>query len=278
MIKFFEIAPFVPITYTYDIEKIHYKGKSKFQEIMVIENPVLGKMLILDGIVQLTEKDEFFYHEMLTHVVLHAHPLPRNVVVIGGGDGGTVREVLKHRTVEKVFFVEIDEEVINISKKFFPTVASGIDDSRVEIKCMDGAEFIKQHKEAFDAVIVDSTDPIGFAKSLFTPEFFQSIKNCLKDEGFFVTHTESLLLHHDIVAESQRALKQVFPVVDLYAAPVATYPGNWWAYAVGSKKLNPREMKRKHEIDTKFYDDEVHTQFFVPRKIYSRLVEGKLNW
>src|SRR4030042_5685337 len=148
MIKFFEKAPYAPVEYLYDVEEILYKGKSKFQEIMVIRNPYFGKMLILDDVVQLTERDEFFYHEMLTHVVMHAHPDPRKVIVIGGGDGGVVREVLKHRIIEKVYFVEIDEDVINVSKKFFPNVASGVDTPRVEIKIMDGAEFVKKRKRS----------------------------------------------------------------------------------------------------------------------------------
>jgi len=131
---------------------------------MVIESAYFGKMLILDGIVQLTEKDEFFYHEMLTHVAMHAHPEPRRVAVIGGGDGGVVREALKHRTVEKIYFVEIDEEVVNTSKQFFPSVSSGIDDPRVDLKVMDGADFMKAHTGDIDVIIVDSTDIIGFAR------------------------------------------------------------------------------------------------------------------
>ncbi len=117
MIKFFEKDPYAPIQYVYDVEKVLYKGKSKFQEIMVFENPYFGKILVLDGVVQLTERDEFIYHEMLTHVVMHAHPEAKTVAVIGGGDGGAVREVLKHDCVEKLYFIEIDEEVINTSKK-----------------------------------------------------------------------------------------------------------------------------------------------------------------
>ncbi|MBI1810923.1 MAG: spermidine synthase, partial [Nitrospirae bacterium] len=156
MIRFYEKDPYAPIQYTYEVENILYNGKSKFQEIMVIRNPHFGKMLILDGVVQITERDEFFYHEMLTHVALHAHPAPRKVIIIGGGDGGAVREVLKHKTVEKVYFIEIDEEVINVSRKFFPEVACDVDDPRVEIKCMDGAEFIKGRDSDIDAVIVDS--------------------------------------------------------------------------------------------------------------------------
>src|SRR6266498_1809549 len=123
MIKFFEKDPYAPIQYLYDVEKVLYKGKSDYQDILVIENPYFGKMLILDGVVQITERDEFFYHEMLVHMVMHAHPHPVNVIVIGGGDGGAVREVLKHDSVKKVYFIEIDEEVINVSKNFFPSVA-----------------------------------------------------------------------------------------------------------------------------------------------------------
>ncbi len=279
MIKFFEKAPYAPVEYCYDVEEILYKGKSKFQEIMVIRNPYYGKMLILDDVVQLTERDEFFYHEMLTQVVMHAHPYPKKVIVIGGGDGGVVREVLKHKTVEKVYFVEIDEEVINISKRFFPSISSGIDEPRVEIKIMDGAEFITKRKNSdIDAVIIDSTDIIGFARSLFTIDFFTSVKNCLTNEGMFVTHTESLHFHKDMVIEIQEVLKRVFPVVDLYTTPIATYPGNWWAFAVASKGLSPRETGRKPRVKTKYYSDEVHQQSFMPKGMYEKLMQRKLQW
>ena len=210
MIRFYERDPYAPIQYTYEVENILYNGKSKFQEIMVIRNPHFGKMLILDGVVQITERDEFFYHEMLTHVVLHAHPAPKRVIVIGGGDGGAVREVLKHKTVEKVYFIEIDEEVINVSRKFFPAVACDVDDPRVEIKCMDGAEFIKGRDADIDAVIVDSTDIVGFATSLLQ-RVFSAIKNCLTKDGFYVTLSESLHFHKDIVIEVQETMKAVFP-------------------------------------------------------------------
>ena len=279
MIKFTEKAPYAPVEYLYDVEEILYKKKSKFQEIVVIKNPYYGKMLILDDVVQITERDEFFYHEMLTHVVMHAHPDPRKVIVIGGGDGGVVREVLKHKTVEKVFFIEIDEEVINASKKFFPSVSSGIDDPRVEIKVMDGADFVAKRKDAdIDAVIIDSTDIIGFARSLFTKDFFTSVKNCLTTEGLFVTHTESLHFHKDIVIEIQEALKEVFPVVDLYSAPIATYPGNWWAFAVATKGPSPREVRHPYKVKTKYYSDEIHQQAFMPKGMYEKLMQRKLEW
>lgn len=276
--RFIETAPFVPIEYSYEVDKVLYRGESEFQKIMVFENPYFGKMLILDGIVQLTERDEFFYHEMLTHVAMHAHPNPRKVIVIGGGDGGTVREVLKHRTVTNVYFIEIDRKVIEISKKYFPAISCGIDDPRVEIKNMDGAEFVKRSPKDIDVVICDSTDPIGFARSLFTKSFFTAIKNCLRSNGFFVTHTESLLLHKDMVIEVQETLQKVFPRADLYTAPIATYPGNWWVFAIGSKRLNPRIPKRRTRITSKYYSDEIHRHAFLPKGLYRKLMQRKLEW
>jgi len=278
MIRFTEDCPFVAIEYSYEVDKVLYKKKSKFQDIMVFENPYFGNVMTLDGVVQVTERDEFFYHEMLTHPVMHAHPDPRTVVVVGGGDGGTVREVLKHKSVEKCYFIEIDPDVIAVSKEFFPTISSAIDDKRVEIRNMDGAEFIKSRKGDIDAVIVDSTDPIGFARTLFGDIFFKAITEALSPEGMFVTHSDSLLLHSDIVHEVQQSMRKFFPVVDLYMGPTATYPGNWWAYNVGSMKLSPREMRRPFESETKFYSDEMHERSFLPEKFYQRVVDGKLNW
>jgi len=277
MIKFFEKDPYSPIQYVYDVESILHKSESNFQEIIVIENPYFGKMLILDGVVQITERDEFFYHEMLVHTVMHAHPNPKKVVVIGGGDGGAVREILKHNSVEKIYFIEIDEEVIKVSKKFFPTVASGIGDSRVEIRCMDGAEFVKERDGDIDIIIVDSTDIIGFAKSLFTVEFFKSVKESLTEEGMFVTLSESLHFHRDIVVEVQEAMRLIFPIVDLYTAPLATYAGNWWTFSVASKKYGIREMRRDFMIETKYYSDEIHQQAFLPPKTYEKLMQRKFG-
>jgi spermidine synthase len=278
MIKLFEKDPYAPIQYVYDVENILYNGKSDFQEIMVVENRHFGRMLILDGVVQITERDEFFYHEMLVHILLHAHPNPKKVIVIGGGDGGVVREILKHNTIEKVYFIEIDKEVIEVSKKFFPGVACGVDDRRVEIKCMDGAEFVKGRPGDIDAVFVDSTDIVGFAKSLFTVEFFKSVKDCLTDEGMFVTLSESLHFHKEMVIEVQEAMKLIFPKVDLYTASLATYAGNWWTFSAASKKHDLRTMRREYAIDTKYYSDEIHAQTFMPPKMYEKLMNKELRW
>jgi spermidine synthase len=180
--------------------------------------------------------------------------------------------------VEKCYFIEIDPEVIEVSREFFPTVACSIDDPRVEIRNMDGAEFVKQRRGDMDAVIVDSTDPIGFARTLFGDTFFKAITEALSPEGMFVTHSDSLLLHSDIVHEVQQSMRKFFPVVDLYMGPTATYPGNWWAYNVGSMKLSPRDLRRPYESETRFYSDEMHERSFLPEKFYKRVVEGKLNW
>jgi spermidine synthase len=278
MVRFFEKDPYAPIQYSYEVSRILYSGKSRFQEIMVFENPFFGRVLVLDGVVQITERDEFFYHEMLVHVVMHSHPDPKRVVVIGGGDGGTVREVLKHKSVEKVYFVEIDEDVINVSKKFFPSVASGMKDKRVQIKCMDGAEFVKGRKADIDLVIVDSTDIVGFAKSLFTRKFFRSVQGCLTPDGMFVSLSESLHFHKEIVVQVQETMRSVFPVVDLYAAPIATYAGNWWTFSVGSMGLNPREIRRKARINAKYYSPEIHRCAFLPESMYRKLLSKKLDW
>ncbi len=278
MIRFFEKDPYAPIQYTYEVSKILYHKRSEFQDIMVFENPHFGKILVLDGVVQITEKDELFYHEMLTHVVMCSHPEPKKVVVIGGGDGGTVREVLKHKSVEKVYFIEIDEDVIKVSQKYFPRVACGITDKRVQIKCMDGAEFVKRRSADIDLVIVDSTDIIGFAKSLFTKKFFHSVKNCLTRDGMYVSLSESLHFHKDIVIGVQETLRSVFPIVDLYTAPIATYAGNWWTFSIGSKQLDPREIRTKHKIRCRYYSDEIHSNAFLPRSMYQRLMTRKLDW
>ncbi len=278
MIRFFENDPYAPIQYTYEVSNVLYHKRSKFQDIMVFENPFFGKILVLDGVVQITEKDELFYHEMLTHVVMSSHPEPKKVIVIGGGDGGTVREVLKYKSVEKVYFIEIDEDVINVSRKFFPRVACGVTDTRVEIQCMDGAEFVKSRIADIDLVIVDSTDIIGFAKSLFTKKFFRSVKNCLTPNGMYVSLSESLHFHKDMVIAVQETLQSVFPIVDLYTAPIATYAGNWWTFSVGSKQLDPRDIRTRQKIKCRYYSKEIHNSAFLPRPLYRRLMARKLDW
>ena len=275
---FHESDPFSPISYSYKIKDVIYSGKSKYQEILVLESDDFGKILVLDGVVQLTERDEFFYHEMLAHVTLHAHRKPESVLIIGGGDGGTLREVLKHETVKNVQIVELDKEVIEISKRYFPSLSCGYTDVRVHIEEMDGSTFVQQTGEKFDAVLVDSTDPVGSAECLFTEKFFQDIHSVLNEDGIMAIQTESLHFHRHFVIDVQKKLRNVFEIVGLYVVPLATYAGNWWTFSIASKKYQPSQPYRKHTVDTKYYDDQVHCNAFIPDKLYKRLMNGMDEW
>jgi spermidine synthase len=273
-ILFVERDPYAPISMVYPIKQVLYRGKSAFQEFAVLESTYFGRMLILDGVVQFTERDECFYHEMLAHVPLHAIEAPKNVIIIGGGDGGVAREVLKHPTIEKVYVVDIDPEVTHIAREYFPTVSCAFSDARVIERPMDGAIFLKEFDGKADAIIVDSTDIVGFAKSLFTPEFFSDARRVLEDHGIFVTLSESIHFHLPLVRQVQNMLKSVFPVVDLYTAPIATYPGYWWCFAVGTKGRNCRVPVRKPVTPTRYYCEEVHNTCFVPKFLYDRIMEN----
>ena len=153
-----------------------YKGQSEFQSIDILETSGFGRLLLLDGLVMTTEKDEFVYHEMISHIPLLAHPNPKQVLVIGGGDGGTIREVLKHPSVERAVLCEIDGMVIEASKQWLPTIACALDDPKVEIQVADGAAYVAKHKNTFDVILIDSTDPIGPGARLFNKEFYLSQK------------------------------------------------------------------------------------------------------
>lgn len=269
----FEKDPYAPIGYTYEVTDVLYRGKSEYQEFAVVTNPFFGRMLLLDGVVQFTERDEFYYHEMLAHVPLHAMAAPETVVVIGGGDGGVIREVVKHPSVKKAYLVDIDPEVTRVTKEFFPTVASGLSDPRVQHCPMDGARFLDEFQGKADAILVDSTDIVGFAKSLFTPDFFARARAILADGGAFVTLSESLHFHFPLVREVQQSLRASFPVADLYTAPIATYAGNWWCFAVGTNGASLRTAVREPVTPTRYYCGDIHRTCFLPDFLYGRLME-----
>jgi spermidine synthase len=277
-VYFMERDPYAPIRHCYGISKILYEGKSKYQEIQVVESHYFGKMLILDGVVQFTEKNEFFYHEMLTHPVMFAHKNPKNVLIIGGGDGGILREVLKHKSVKKAVLVDIDKDVVEVSKKFFPTVACSMDDPRAIILNEDGFKYIQDYKNEFDVIIVDSTDPVGFAHVLTTEEFFKYVFEALKEDGIYVGQSESLHYHLDIVVRFQKALKKNFPIVDLYTTVIPVYAGYWWSFSVGSKVYNPREISREVDVETRFYSDEIHKNAFLPPNFYQKILNGNFKY
>jgi len=269
---FQEKDPFAPIKYAYEVEEIICQRKTRYQELLVFKNPYFGRVLALDGVVQLTEKDEFFYHEMLAQVALHAHPKPQDILIIGGGDGGSLREVLKHRMVQKATLVEMDGEVIEVSKEFFPTLSTGFSDPRTEVLETEGAGYLSRIREKFDIIIIDSTDPVGPARSLFTTQFFKYAFTALKAQGIFVAQTESLHFHREFIRDIQYKLREVFNIVDLYTVPLTTYAGNWWTFSIASKAHNPKDIRRQCEIPTGYYSEDVHRHAFLPPSLYQRLM------
>jgi len=271
-IHFFERDPYAPVRHCYAVSKVLYHTKSQYQEILVFENPFFGKILVLDGVVQLTERDEFIYHEMLAHVPLMAHPNPKKVLIIGGGDGGTLREVLKHKSVEEAVLVEIDREVIATSKRFFPNLSESFEDPRAIVVNEDGVKYLQDYENEFDVIIVDSTDPVGFAYVLTTEEFFKTVFRALKGDGIYAGQSESLHYHLDIVRRFQNNLNSAFPIVDLYTAVIPTYAGYWWTFSIASKKYDVRQPKREKDYETKYYSPVVHKNAFLPDELYDKLI------
>jgi len=275
---FVERDPYAPIRHQYPVSRVLHEEKSEYQEILVLESPHFGRLLVLDGVVQLDERYEFMYHEFIAHVPLYAHPNPEEVLIIGGGDGGTLREVLKHSSVKRAVLVDIDRRVIEVSKEFFPTLSTGFDDPRAIVVNEDGYKYVQECEGEFDVVIVDSTDPVGFAHVLTTEDFFRFVHRALKEEGVFTAQTESLHYHLEMVVRIQKNLKKVFPIVDLYTSVVPIYAGYWWTYSIASKKHPVREPSREITVKTKIYSDSMHRQAFLPEDFYRKILEGEFSF
>ncbi len=255
--------------------------KSEFQEILLLDTYEYGKMLVLDGAVQTTEKDEFVYHEMIAHVpAVSLQRKPENVLIIGGGDGGTAREILKHDP-DRVDLVEIDQDVVEICKREFPSISSAFSDKRVNVHYEDGRKFVKRSKEVYDIVIVDCSDPVGPSKVLFESEFYEDVSRVLKKDGVFVTQSESPYIHREIVPSILSELKSVFKVVRLYLAFIPTYPSGMWSFAFASNDVDPLDIS-KQEVESavkklsrsglKYYNCDVHFgAFMLPQFIKDRI-------
>lgn len=246
----------------------HYR--SSFQEIAIFETENLGRMLVLDDITMLTEFDEFAYHEMIVHVPMMVHPDPSRVLVIGGGDGGTVRELLKHTEVSRIHVCEIDMEVIKACREYLPSIASGFDDPRVEVFSEDGARFVKEHPGEYNVVIVDSTDPVGPGRVLFQRKFYEDMKKALTGEGIAVTQCESMYFHQEIIQEVSSFARDIFPNVAYYYTLVPTYPSGIIGFFFCSLKYDPlrdlSEQKARNMSDLRYYTPAVHrASFTLPR-------------
>ncbi|KAK4841360.1 hypothetical protein QYF36_003235 [Acer negundo] len=287
---FSEISPMWPgEAHSLKVEKILFQGKSDYQNVMVFQSSTYGKVLVLDGVIQLTERDECAYQEMITHLPLCSIPNPKKVLVIGGGDGGVLREVSRHSSVEQIDICEIDKMVVDVSKQFFPSVAVGYEDPRVTLHIGDGVAFLKNVPEGtYDAVIVDSSDPIGPAQELFEKPFFQSVANALRPGGVLSTQAESIWLHMHIIEDIVANCRQIFKGSVNYAwTTVPTYPSGMIGFMLCSTEgpavdfkhpVNPIDADDSHSKSRgplKFYNKEIHTAAFCLPTFAKKVVDSK---
>lgn len=251
-----------------NVKEVLFSEQSPFQKVEIIDtDSTLGKILTLDDLMMTTEGDEYFYHEMIVHIPMMNHKCPKSVLVIGGGDGGTVREVLKHSTVESVVLCEIDGMVIDTCKKYLPTIAGKLEDPRVEVLVEDAIEYIKDKENEFDIVLIDSTDPMGPGEGLFTEEFYTNVKKSLKKGGIVAAQSESPVVNKEEIKKMYTLLKKVFPITSTFTSPIPTYPGGYWAWAFCSEEVKPLsyiDEKRCEEVTKtcKIYNKEYHLARF----------------
>jgi spermidine synthase len=257
------------------ITRILANKKTPYQHLLVADTEEYGRLMALDGAIMVTERDEFTYHEMLSHVALSSHPSPKNVLVVGGGDGGTAREAAKHSTVEEIVLVDIDQEVIDASREFFPSLSVGLDHPKVTVKAMDALEYIREKREQFDVVLVDSTDPVDFAEGLFKESFYRNVYNSLKDDGFMVAQTESPFAEPKILSDAVSEMKKVFPLVKVFWGAMPTYPTGAWTYSIASKKHDPAEIRSDIPCDTRYYSEEIHRAAFVLPPFLEDIIQGR---
>ncbi|QNO15117.1 polyamine aminopropyltransferase [Alkalicella caledoniensis] len=230
--------------------------QTDFQHLAMIETEAFGRMLVLDGMVQTSVMDEFVYHEMITHPALYTHQNPKNVLVIGGGDGGTIREIIKHPSVEKATLVEIDGRVIELSKQYLPEIAVALTGNpKVDVRVEDGIKHIQESKDTYDVILVDSTEPVGPAVGLFSQDFYKGIFEALKEDGLMVAQTESPFFNADLITNVNKRLNNIFPHVQTYLASIPTYPSGLWSFTMASKKYKTEDVNTEslYNIDTKYF-------------------------
>lgn len=261
------------------VDRQVYSGKSDYQRIDIFDTPAFGRILVLDGYLMLTEKDEFIYHEMITHIPMAVHPNVKDVLVIGAGDGGVVRELCRYPEIGRIDLVEIDEEVIAASKQYLPFTACELDNERVHIYIQDGLKFIRRKKDEYDLIIVDSTDPFGPGEGLFSREFYGSCYKALHEDGIMVNQHESPFYEQDALA-MQRAHKRIiesFPFSRIYQAHIPTYPSGHWLFGFSTKKYHPlRDLNEARwnarKLATKYYTTTLHRgAFYLPAYVEEML-------
>lgn len=275
------------IRFSIKVTKQLYSGRSEFQQIDVFQSKEFGKFLTLDGFMMLTERDEFIYHEMIVHVAMASNLGIKNVLVIGAGDGGAVRELARYESIESIDVVEIDELVVEVCKEYLPATACGFDDKRVNIFYQDGLKFIRKCENKYDLIIIDSTDPFGPGEGLFTKEFYGNCCKALTADGIMINQHESPFYQNDAIA-MQRAHKRIvetFPLSRVYQAHIPTYPSGHWLFGFASKGIHPvhdlnSALWNKLQIDTRYYNTQLHMgAFALPNYVEEMLreVEGEIG-
>jgi len=257
------------VKFSIQVDRQLYCGQSEFQRIDIFDSKEFGRFLTLDGYMMLTEKDEFIYHEMMVHIPMAVHPAAKKVLIIGGGDGGAIRELVRYPLVEHIDLVEIDELVVEVCKKHLPQTACCFNDERVTIHYQDGLKFIRRCENEYDLIIVDSTDPFGPGEGLFTKEFYGNCYKALKEDGIMVNQHESAFYLDDAVA-MQRAHKRIvesFPISRVYQAHIPTYPSGHWLFGFASKKYHPIEDLKAVKwnamgFKTRYYNTQLHVGAF----------------
>ncbi|XP_063804756.1 spermidine synthase isoform X2 [Pseudophryne corroboree] len=253
------------------VDEVLCHRRSPFQEILVFRSKTYGNVLVLDGLIQCTERDEFSYQEMMANLPLCSHPNPRKVLIIGGGDGGVLREVVKHPSVESVVQCEIDEEVINVSKQYLPGMAMGYSSPKLTLHVGDGFQFMKQNQDAFDVILTDSSDPVGPAESLFKEDYYQLMKTALREGGILCCQGECQWLHLALIKEMHQFCKSLFPVVEYAYCTTPTYPSGQIGFMLCSKNPNtdfrepahPLSQDQVDAMNLRYYNSSVHRAAFV---------------
>ena len=244
------------------VKKKLHEEQSPFQKITFWETEAFGTLLTLDDLVMCSEKDEFVYHEMITHIPLCSHSNPERILVVGGGDGGAIREILKHDSVKEAVLCEIDERVVRLSQQFLPSTASQLTDKRVTLAFEDGFEFLKKFENHFDLIITDSSDPVGPGVALFQEEYYKLVKAALRPGGIMVSQSESPWFYADVMKNMTTAMCNVFNNVETYTAMIPLYPSGFWTMTAASDaiSLTDFDFERAEKIaqQCKYYNPGIH--------------------
>ena len=265
------------------VNKQLYSKQSDYQRIDIFETPEFGRVLTLDGNVMLTERDEFIYDEMIVHVPMAVHKEAKDILVIGAGDGGVVRELTRYHQIEHIDLVEIDELVVEVCKKYLPQTACRLDDERVHIYYEDGLKFIRSKENEYDLIIVDSTDPFGPGEGLFTKEFYGNCYKALTEDGILVNQHESTFYtsYSNAMKRAHSRIKGFFPIALVYQAHIPTYPSGHWLFGFASKKYDPvRDLQADWwnglGIKTRYYNTILHRGCFaIPNNVRDALRESE---